>query len=417
MELMHKIIEDLWHLRRDIVSDGYDLALEYIAGMIPLEIHKYPSGTKCWTWTVPEKWSVGEAFIHDGIKKLLDLRDNPLHVLSYSLPVNKTVGHAELMRHLHTRPDLPGAVPYEFKYYDRDWGFCVEHNKLKNFKRSRYKVLIDSKFEKGSLKVGECTIKGKSSERIVIAAHLCHPAMVNDDLTGVSVLVEQARRLLRRKNRYTYTFLIVPETIGSIAYLSRNEKIIPSLKCGIYLEMLGNRNSLALQHSYPGDSLIDRISRYVLCKNGVRFREGEFRAIVRNDEMVFNGPGVGMPMISLSRYPYPEYHTSFDNPKIVFKDKLAQALEVCGGIIDLLEKDFVPKRRFKGPIFLSGYGLWVDWRRDRQLKGNIEKIMLNLEGALSVFEIAQKLCLDFDLVYDFIIKLKEKGLVGVSGKS
>lgn len=409
---MKKLIDDLWFLRRDIISDGFDKALQYIEEIIPLKIHEIPTRTKCWTWTVPEKWTLKEAFISDGEKKLLDAKDHPLHVISYSLPVDKEVTKEELMRHVYAKPERPKAIPYEFKYYERDWGFCIQRDRFKDFDKDKYRVFIDSKFEKGTLKIGDFTLKGKIEDTIVLVAHLCHPCMANDDLAGVAVLIEVAKEMSKRDdNRFSYKFLIVPETIGSIAYLSQNEEIIPKLKFGIFLEMLGNDNSIALQLSYQGNTKIDRVARYVMKKMLKDFREGPFRSIVRNDEMVFNGPGVNIPMISISRYPYPEYHTSDDNPNIISEARLNEAKDVILNILDIMDKDLVPKRNFKGPIFLSGYGLWVDWRTNKDLKRNLEKIMLNLEGNLSVFEISEKLGLDFELVFDYIAKFKKQGLI------
>lgn len=252
---MLKLINDLWLKRRDIISDGYDESLNYISKIIPIKTHKFTTGTRCWTWTVPEKWSVKQGYIED-LKgnRVLDLKDHPLHVMSYSLAINKEVSRNELFQHLHTNPKRPDAIPFEFKYYERDWGFCIQHNRLKELKEERYKVVIDSRFEKGALKVGEYTIKGRSKKTIVFIAHLCHPAMVNDDLTGVAVLVDIARELSKRDSFYTYKFLIVPETIGSVAYLSHNEKLIPYIEYGIFLEMLGNDNIHALQLSRQGDT-------------------------------------------------------------------------------------------------------------------------------------------------------------------
>lgn len=409
---MMKLINDLWFLRRDIVSDGFDESLNYIAKIIPLKIHKIPSGTKCWTWTVPEKWTAKDAYIED-LKgnKLLDLKDHPLHLMSYSLPINKIVSKEELLLHLYTRLDRPNAIPFEFKYYQKDWGFCIQNNRLKNFQDKEYKVFIDSKFEKGNLKVGDFTIKGKSKETIILVAHLCHPCQANDDLAGVAVLVDIAKELSKKNNYYTYKILFVPETIGSIAYLSQNEKIIKDIKCGIFLEMLGNDNNLALQFSRQADTEIDKISKYVLEKNTKDSREGAFREIVRNDEMVFNGPGVNIPMISISRSPYSEYHTSDDSPKIIKEEKLKEAKQIILDILDILDKDYIPKRTFKGPIFLSGFDLWVDWRENRKLNENLEKIMLNLEGDKSVFDIAKDLDMEFSDVLNYVNKFLEKKLI------
>lgn len=409
---MMKLINDLWFKRRDIISDGFDESLDYISKIIPLKIHKIPTGTKCWTWTVPEKWTVENAYIEDlNGNKLLDLKNHPLHVVSYSLPIDKVVSKEELLKHLHTDKGRPNAIPFEFKYYERDWGFCIQHSKLKKFTKSKYRVFIDSKFEKGNLKVGDYTIKGKTDKTIVLVAHLCHPAQVNDDLTGVAVSVAIAKEMSRQNNYYTYKFLFVPETIGSIAYLSQNENIIPKLESGIFLEMLGNDNIHALQLTRQGNSKLDRIARYVMRRKLKNFKECLFRTLVLNDEVAFNGPGVDMPMISISRFPYPEYHTSDDNPGIISEKRLEESKNLVLEILRIIDGDYSPKRKFKGPIFLSGYGLWVDWKVNQELNQNLEKIMFNLEGDKTVFDIAYELNMNFDDVLSFVNKLKQANLI------
>ena len=409
---MLKLIKDIWFKRRDIVSDGFDESLNYISKIIPLKIHKISSGTKCWTWKVPEKWSVKDAYIEDlRGNRLLSLKDHPLHVISYSLPIDKVVSKAELMKHLHTNPGRPDAIPFEFKYYERDWGFCIQHNKLKKLTKDKYKVFIDSKFEKGDLKVGDYTIKGKRKETIVLIAHLCHPAMANDDLAGVAALVEIAKELRKKKNNYTYKFLLVPETIGSIAYLSQNENVIPELKYGIFLEMLGNDNIHALQLSRRGNTKIDRVARYVMKRKLDSFREGPLGKVVCNDEMIFNGPGVDVPTISVSRFPYPEYHTSDDNLDIISKENLIESKNLISEILDILDSDYIPKRKFKGMVFLSGYGLWVDYRTNKKLNENIDQIMLRLEGDKSIFDIAEELDMDYKDVLDYMDKFHKNGLI------
>ena len=409
--MMMKLIEDLWMKNRSLVSGGYDEALHYIGGIIDLKVHEIPSGTKCWTWVAPEKWVINEAYILCGERKIVNFKEHPLHVISYSLPVDKEVSKEELLQHLHWREDRPNAIPFEFKYYERDWGFCMQYSRLKELTDDKYRVFIDSRFEKGTLKVGDFTIAGETDEIIMLVAHLCHPAQVNDDLAGVAVLVDIANEMSRKRHHYTYKFLLVPETIGSVAYLSQNENIIPGLKYGIFLEMPGNDNIHALQLTRQGNTRLDRLARYVMKRNLSDFREGAFRQVVGNDEMVFNGPGVDMPMISISRYPYPEYHTSDDNPGIITEERLAETKELILKIIDIMDRDYIPQRTFKGPIFLSRYDLWVDWRVDPELNNNLELIMLSLEGNESIFDIAEKLDMDFDAVYHYINKLLNKGLV------
>ena len=235
--------------------------------------------------------------------------------------------------------------------------------------------------------------------------------MVNDDLAGVTVLVDVAKELAKKQNHYTYKCLFLPETIGSIAYLSQNEDLIPNFKYGIFLEMLGNDNIHALQLSRQGSTRLDKIARYVLEKEPKSFREGEFRKVICNDEMVFNGPGVNIPMISISRFPYPEYHTSDDNPSIISESRLNDSKNIILKITNILDSDYTPKIKVKGPIFLSGYGLWVDWRENEELNLNLEKIMLRLEGKQSIFEISEELKMKFDVVKEFTDKLFGNDLI------
>jgi aminopeptidase-like protein len=192
---MYDIVKDLYYKRRDLVSDGYDESLDYISKILPIKIHKIKSGTPCWTWTVPEKWTVEEAYVEADGKKLIDMNDHPLHVVSYSESVNKFVSKQELMNHISTNKDRPNAIPFNFKYYERDWGFCVQHEKLKEFTYDQYRVVIKSSFENGDIKIGELVLPGESTDTIVLVAHLCHPGMANDDLSGVAVLVNLANSL------------------------------------------------------------------------------------------------------------------------------------------------------------------------------------------------------------------------------
>lgn len=406
------LLKKIWALPRHIVSDGYDQALREIDKIIPLKIHQIASNSQCWTWIVPKKWSIKEGYIKDlKGRTVVDFKDHPLRVHSYSLPIDKVVTRTELLKHVWTNPKRPNAIPFQFKYYEQDWGFCLEHNKLKMLNQPKYKVKIDSRLEDGFLKVGEHTIKGEVEDTVVILAHLCHPGMANDDAAGVAVLVELAKELKKTKNHYTYKFLLMPETIGSIAFLSRNEQLIPKLRYGIFLEMLGGQNTLALQYSRQGQTQLDKIAKQIFQENLKRYRTGAFSEIVVNDEMVFNGPGVNVPTISVSRYPYPEYHTSDDTIKIIKPEQLAEAKNIALKIIRRLDQNYWPNRTYQGPVFLSGYGLWVDWKTNFKLNKNLEQLMLNLEGDSSVAEIASKLDMDFKTTYDYLNKFLAQGLI------
>ncbi|HSQ27511.1 MAG TPA: DUF4910 domain-containing protein, partial [Anaerolineales bacterium] len=239
MNKMVELIQELWFLKRDLVSDDFDRALYRLAEEIPqMKIHEYPTGETCWTWRIPEKWTCHEAYLETlDSRRLIDYEDHPLHVVSYSLPFEGQVSRQELFDHLHVHPRLTDAIPFVFKYYERDWGLCTTQELKQSLTDETYRVVIRSSFEPGTLKVGEVIIPGKSDQSFMLVAHLCHPAMVNDDLTGVVVGLEVARALLNGPQPYyTYRLLILPETIGSVAYLSHHEQLIPKMVGGLFLE-------------------------------------------------------------------------------------------------------------------------------------------------------------------------------------
>jgi aminopeptidase-like protein len=422
------ILEAIYPLHRSIVSDGSDRALEIIAENLPAgenwKIDTYAPGTPVWTWKVPERYVVHEAYleIEDG-QRIVDFADNPLHLLSYSLPVEETLDWEELEPHLYFNEKRPHAIPWEFKYYDRDWGFCMAKQTFDAMPRDkRYRVVIKSEFVEQAdqgLRLGTVVIhpeggSSKDAGEMIIAAHICHPMQANDDAAGVVTAIGLVHRLVEQRlpeGSMSIRFLFCPETIGSIAYLAHNEDMIPGLKGGIFIEMTGNDNSLILQRSRQDDHLIDRIARFVLAKSGQEFREGEFAQVVANDERVINGPGVNVPCISLSRWPYDEYHTSDDNPDIIHEEKLQHALDVIEETVRIYASNYIPRRRFRGPVFLSGHGLWVDWRENWDLNRAIEKIMMRFEGETSVFDIASELGLDYWETWLYVEKFREKDLV------
>lgn len=424
MASMLDLINELWFLKRDIVSDGYDQALHRLAQEIPMTIHTYPSGTSCWTWRVPEKWTCDEAYLEtlDG-ERLIDAVHHPLHVVSYSLPFEGVVSRDELLDHLHVHPSLPEAIPFVFKYYERDWGLCASQRLRQSLRDEKYRLVIRTRFEPGTLKVGEVVIPGASAETFVLAAHLCHPAMVNDDLTGVVVGLEVAKTLLSRPDlEYTYRLLILPETIGSVAYLSHHEALIPGMIGGLFLEMLGNDSPHALQGSFTPDSQADQVLATALRDLDPGANFGAYRSVIGNDERQFNAPGVRVPMLSLSRVeppgsptrPYREYHSSLDTPAIVSQQRLEASRHVVLGLLDAWEKNQYVVNQFKGEVFASGQGIWVDYRVNPEGHRLLFQVMEHCDGASTVATIAARLGTSFQAVWGIVDMLKKKNLVRLS---
>ena len=427
MSSMIDLINELWFLKRELVSDDYDKALHRLAEEVPMTIHEYPSGTPVWTWTVPEKWTCHEAYLETlAGERLLDYADHPLHVVSYSLPFEGEVSRDELLQHLHAHPRLPDAIPFVFKYYQREWGLCAPKTVLDSLTDDAYRVVIRTSFDPGTLKVGEVVIPGELEESIMLVAHLCHPAMVNDDLTGVVVGLDVARTLLDRPNqKYTYRFLILPETIGSVSYLSHNEDLIPKMIGGLFLEMLGNDAPLALQQSFQSDSQVDKSLATVLLSVDNTGFVGPYRTIISNDERQFNAPGVRVPMLSLSRVenpaspnslfePYPEYHSSADNPEIVTQERLESARDAVLAMLSAFERNQYVVNKFKGEVFASGQGIWIDYKVNLEGHRRLFEIMERCDGERTVADIAAELEIPFQAVWEIVAQFAEKDLVSFS---
>ena len=418
---MPEMIRALWGLPRDIVSDGYDAALTALAEQLPMTIHEYPTGTRAWTWIVPEKWTCHEAHMEtlDG-RQLLAYADNPLHAVSYSLPFEGVVGRDELLAHLYVHPRLPDAVPFAFKYYERDWGLCCSQQLRDSLNDDAYRVVIRTSYSYGTLKVGEAVLPGETEDTIVLCAHLCHPGQVNDDLTGVVVGLEIMRELARRRHRrYTYRLLILPETIGSAAWLSHHEALIPRMKGGLFLEWLGRDYPPTLQRSFLADSEID------LCFE-LAFRAAypgglvtPFQAV--NDERQFNAPGVRVPMLAIYRilppadpdWPYREYHSSADTPERVPAGTLEEMVRLVLLMLDTFEQNYVPVNQFKGEIFLSRFGLHVDWYENREANEQLLNVLNRLDGRRSMAGIARELGISFEAVRTIVERLQTRGLVSL----
>lgn len=418
---MLELLKCLWPLKRSLVSDGYDKAIRIIAEKYPIEVAAYPSGSKCWDWIIPEKWTCNEAYLEtlEG-RRLIDYHNHPLHCVEYSASIDKVVTRKELFEHLHVHPNNRKAIPYIFKFYERDWGLCCSQEQKSSLNESEYRVMIQTDFEPGTLKVGQWWLPGSSSEIFVLATHLCHPYQANDDLSGVVVGLEIMKKLALLPNRYyTYLLLIVPETIGSIAWLSHNEELIPKMKGGLFLEMLGNDSHHALQRSYFGDTQLDLCCEHIIRKMDRGSHVGDFWTIVRNDELEFNSPGVRVPMPSISRclhpesefWPYPEYHTDLDTPDIISERILNESANIIMKVLLSFEQNVFPKAKFKGQPFLSRYNLFPNNLTEYNI---LFQTMWEMDGKHSIMDIAIKHDLDFDAVFEVVKKFTEHGLVSIT---
>ena len=422
--ILKPILEEIFPLHRTLASDGTDEALRIVGENLPeaagYQLETYSPGTPVWTWQVPERYVVHEAYLeYESGENILDFHENPLHIVSYSLPVDRVLTWDELAPHLFFNEKRPHTIPWVFKFYERDWGFCLPKDVYDRLDRSaRFRAVIRSEFvQEPGFRIGAAVVHPEggpdpAAGEMIIASHVCHPMQANDDAAGVVSAIELARRLAENPlppGSMSVRFLFCPETIGTIAYLAHHEDLIPQLRGGIFLEMTGTRNPIAWHRSRQGSHLLDRVTEFVL--KDVQHESREFAAAPANDERVINGPGVNVPCISLNRWPYDEYHTTDDNPSIIHEDMLQDAAAVAERIVRIYATDYIPLRTFKGPVFLSGHGLWVDWRENWALNRAIEKIMMSFEGTKSVFEIAEEVGLDYDVVRAYVERFRAKGFV------
>jgi len=417
---MMDLIRKLWPLKRSLVSDGYDKALSYLCEAYPLDVDEFPSGKECWTWIIPDKWTCREAYLESlGGERIIDYHSNPLHCVEYSTSFEGIVTRDELFRHLYVHASNPKAIPYVFKFYERDWGLCCSKEQKDSLIESKYRVVIKTDFEKGSLKVGKWWLPGKSDELFILTAHLCHPCIANDDLSGVAVGLKLMERLAEIEDRfYTYLLLLVPETIGSIAWLSHNEHLIPKMKAGLFLEMLGTNLPLSLQRSYFGNTQLDLCCEHIALAKDKEAYVRDFWELVRNDELEYNSPGVRVPMVSVSRVlppekrqsPYPEYHTHLDTPEIISEKRLKDSVEIISKILRAFEQNCYPKAKFKGQVFCSRYDLFP---KDEATYPVFFKTLFDLDGEHSIIDIALKHGFEFESVLRVVESLQEHDLISV----
>ncbi len=417
-ERMHSFLSELWPLHRTINSDDMERALvmcgEYLSDE-RYRIERHRPGTEVFTWTVPERYRVSEAWLEIGGERVADFHDNPLHLLSYSLPHRIEGRLGDIREHLWTNPDRPDAIPWEFKYYERDWGFCLRHRDLARFNdEAPVRGVIDVEFTDQDFCLGDFYLPGTCGRDVLFMTNICHPCQVNDSLAGLVVGLEMALAVAQMKERrYGFRLLVVPETIGTIAWFASHPDQAARIEYAWFCEMVGHDNSFILQHSRQGDALIDRMFLSALAghrKHGPE-RTGPFRKVVASDEIVSNGPGFDIPTPSLTRWPYPEYHTSDDNPDIIRPENLAETLDVFMDVWEAVETNYRPRRKFTGPVMLSRYGLWVDWREDWDLNLKTESIMLMLEGDRTVADIAFELGLPMATVRRYLDRFHEAGLI------
>ena len=339
---MHAFISDLYPICRSITGEGVRTTLRLIQRRIPLAIQEVPSGTQVFDWTVPLEWNIRDAYIKNlRGERIVDFRTSNLHVINYSQPVTQRLPLSELKTHLHSLPDHPDWIPYRTSYYKESWGFCLSHNQLLALADSEYDVCIDASLAQGHLTYGEYYLPGEIQDEVLVSAHVCHPSLCNDNLSGIAVATFLAAWLRSQPRRYSYRFLFIPGTIGSITWLSRNQHQASRIKHGLVLAGLADAGPYTYKKSRRGDAEIDRVMDHVLKHSGHTHTVIDFIPY-GYDERQYCSPGFNLPVGCFSRTPYsqyPEYHTSADDLNFVKPQSLAQSLRYCQAAVDILERN------------------------------------------------------------------------------
>jgi len=341
---IYQLIAELYPICRSITGDGFRQTMEILRRHVPLKIHEVPSGTRVFDWTVPKEWNIKDAYVKNSRgEKIIDFQKSNLHVLNYSIPVNRLVSLEDLKEHLFTLPDHPDWVPYRTSYYKESWGFCLSHKQFQALEKGLFEVVVDSTLEDGFLTYGEVYLEGEQKEEILISAHACHPSLANDNLSGISLATMLAKHLGMGPRRFSYRFLFIPGTIGAITWLCLNEASLNKIKNGLVITGVGDSGNVTYKKSRRGNAEIDRASCHVLCQSASPGRILEFSPY-GYDERQFCSPAFNLPIGRISRTPfgeYPEYHTSADNLEFVSPNFLTDSYLKVRAIVDILENNRV----------------------------------------------------------------------------
>ena len=324
---IHALVQRLWSINRSITGEGVRKTLRILKEYLPeLCTYEVPSGTTAFDWTVPKEWKVSKAFIiTPSGDRICDFGENNLHLVGYSIAISKKISLTELQSHLHSLPDQPTAIPYVTSYYKEYWGFCITEQERSELKDGEYEICIDSELFDGSLTYGELLIKGSSKKEVFISTYICHPSMANNELSGPTVTTYLAKWIGNLKNRrYSYRIIFIPETIGSLVYLSKN---IDQLKCDVFagfnVSCVGDNRAYSYLPSRRGDTVSDDVAKHVLKWTDPNFLSYKW-SDRGSDERQYCAPNIDLPIASMMRTKYgeyPEYHTSLDNLELVVSSK------------------------------------------------------------------------------------------------
>jgi aminopeptidase-like protein len=418
-EEMHELCRELFPICRSITGDGFRQSLAILQKHVPdMRAVEVPTGTKCFDWEVPKEWNIKNAYIiTPSGNKICDFKQSNLHVVGYSAPINNSITLDELQEHLYSLPEQPDAIPYITSYYKERWGFCITQKEREQLTPGEYQVFIDSELKNGSLTYGELIILGDSKKEIFISTYLCHPSMANNELSGPVVSTFLAKWIKSLENRkYTYRIIIIPETIGSITYLSRNyQSLKRNVVAGFNVTCIGDDRAYSYLPSRQANTLSDKAALHAL-----KYLQPEFVSYSfldrGSDERQYCSPGIDLPVCSIMRTKYgryPEYHTSLDDLSLVTPTGLFGGYEVLAKAIECLEMDELLSSTVLCEPQLGKRGLYptISTKSSGSQVRDMMNYLAYCDGSSSNLEIAEKINTPLWELKETIEKLKHEGVL------
>ncbi|MDD2294130.1 MAG: DUF4910 domain-containing protein [Bacteroidales bacterium] len=420
-EQMYALAKELFPICRSLTGNGVRETLNIINSRLDrleLNINEVPTGTKVFDWTVPKEWNIKGGYIEtlDG-KKIVDFKQTNLHIMGYSTPVDAIISREELLQHIYSMPDQPEWIPYVTSYYKERWGFCMSEKQKLSLHEDKYHVVIDSTLEPGSLTYADLIIKGESDEEILFSTYVCHPSMANNELSGPVVQTQLINHIAAVSHRrYTYRFVFIPETIGSITYLSRNyEYLKKHVIAGFVLSCVGDDRAYSFVHSKYANTLTDKVLINILKYHAGSFADYSF--LERgSDERQYNASGIDLPVCSVCRTKYgkyPEYHTSADDMSLISPAGLQGSFDMLVKVCNALEYNRNYKINCKCEPQLGKRGLYPTI----SMKGSYDvvKIMVDFlayaDGKNDLIDISNIINQPVDQIIDILPKLMSNNLI------
>jgi aminopeptidase-like protein len=402
----------LFPITRSLTGKGVKKTLNIIRKEFRnFKIKRFKSGTKVFDWNIPEEWNVTDAYVIDKYnKKIIDFKKNNLHLVGYSIPVKKNITKKELFKNLYFLKNQPQAIPYITSYYKRRWGFCISYYEYKILDKlysssDKFKVIINSSLNKtGNLNYGELILKGKSKKEILISTYICHPSMANNELSGPIVSMGLINYFKNKKLKKTLRFIFIPETIGSISYLSKNLKHLKENVIGGYnLSCIGDERQHSCMFSKYKNSPSDEA--VIEAYKSLDIRNYKVYPFLKrgSDERQYNSPGIDLKISSIFRTKYgefPEYHTSLDNFNFVTLKGCIGGFNVARRSIEILLERIYPKCKIMCEPQMGKRGLYptLSTKNENKLIRSYTNFLQYADGTNSLEKISNLIKLDLKSV-------------------